>query len=273
MKVTASTQVYAVIGDPVRHSLSPVMHNGWFEDHGLDAVYIALPLKSDDPIGAIRALGQFGLKGANITVPFKEAAALAAEAGLAAANVLSWNDARGMTAANTDGLGFVHALSEAAPDWRLRVKRVLIVGAGGAGLGIAQALAPYVEKVHIANRSFERAEAAAATIANGRSLRWDDLDRGFGGADLIVQATTLGMDGHPAPDWPVALCRSGALVADIVYRPLETSLLAAARARGLTTMDGLGMLIHQGALAFELWHGIKPDTTKARARLLAALSP
>src|SRR5262249_50178818 len=117
----------------------------------------------------------------------------------------------------------------------------------------------------------ERGEAAAASIPNGRSLRWDELERGFGAADLIVQATTLGMDGEEGVEWPIANARAGAIVADIVYRPLETGLLGAARARGLVCVDGLGMLIHQGARSFELWFGVKPDAAKARARLLAAL--
>lgn len=272
MTVTAATRVYGVIGDPVGHSLSPLMHNGWMADHGLDAVYVALPLKSDDPVADIRTLGRFGLKGLNVTVPYKEAAAKAADiGGGVAANVLTWDDAGTLRANNTDGLGFLHALSEAAPDWRLRVKRALIIGAGGAGAGVAQALAPYVDTVHICNRTFERAETAASAIGNARALRWDDLERGFGAADLIVQATTLGMAGQAAPEWPVSTCRSGAIVADIVYRPLETALLAAARRRGLTAIDGLGMLIHQGALAFEGWFGIAPDIARARERLMVAL--
>ena len=102
-------------------------------------------------------------------------------------------------------------------------------------------------------------------------MRWDDLERGFGAADLIVQATTLGMDGQPETEWPVANCRANAIVADIVYRPLHTPLLNAASARGLTTIDGLGMLIQQGVRSFELWFDVKPDAAKARARLLAVL--
>ena len=115
-----------------------------------------------------------------------------------------------------------------------------------------------------------RAEAAAQSLPNGRSLRWDDLERGFGAAELIVQATTLSMNDEGF-EWPIANVRAGAIVADIVYRPLETGLLGAARERGLTAIDGLGMLIHQGVRSFELWFAIKPDAAKARARLMAAL--
>jgi shikimate dehydrogenase len=152
----------------------------------------------------------------------------------------------------------------------MRTSRALILGAGGAALAIGAALSPIVDTVHFANRTAERGDAAAAAIPNGRSLRWDDLERGFGAADLIVQATTLSMS-DDAIEWPVANIRVGAIAADIVYRPLETGLLRAARKRGLTVVDGLGMLIYQGVRSFELWFGIKPDAAKARARLLAAL--
>lgn len=274
MSITAATKLLAVIGDPVGHSLSPLMHNGWIADHKLDAVYTAIPLKSGVPVAALRALKQFGLAGANITVPFKEAAAQAADRNEGpVANVLRWETDGSVSAFNTDGPGFLDALTETVPDWRGRVKRALILGAGGAAVGIGQALSPHVVNVHFANRTAARAEAAAASLNNGRTLRWDDLERAFGAADLIVQATTLGMDGQPEHEWPIDFCRPTAIVADIVYRPLETDLLRGAKARGLTTVDGLGMLIHQGVRSFELWFGVKPDAAKARARLIEALGP
>ncbi len=273
MMITPATKVFALIGDPVSHSLSPLMQNAWISDHGIDAAYVALPLRSLDPTAAIKALKDFGFAGLNVTVPHKEAAAKAADRSESAvANVLRREDDGSFSGFNTDGSGFLDALSEAAPDWRVRVRRVLVVGAGGAAQGIGQALSPFVSTIHFANRTAERGEAVAASLPNGRTLRWDDLERGFGAADLIVQTTTLGMEDQQAFDWPVALCRPTSIVADIVYRPLETDLLRAARARGLATMDGLGMLIHQGARAFELWFGIRPDAAKARARLTAALT-
>jgi shikimate dehydrogenase len=272
MSATAATKVIAVIGDPVSHSLSPIMHNGWIADHGLDAVYVALPLKSEDATTAIRALKSLGFAGLNVTVPHKEAAAAAADRSEGqVANVLRWEKDGTVSGFNTDGPGFLDALSETAPDWRGRVQRVLMLGAGGAAQAISQALSPHVVTIHFANRTAARAEAAASAISNGRALRWDDLERGFGAADLVVQTTTLGMDGQPEQAWPVEYCRPTVIAADIIYRPLETEFLRAARARGLVGMDGLGMLIHQGARAFELWFGIKPDTSKARQRLLAAL--
>lgn len=274
MNISAHTQVLAIIGDPVGHSLSPRMHNGWIADHGLDAVFVALRLQSEDPVAALRAFRDFDFKGASVTVPHKEAAARAADrSDGAVANVLRREADGTVSAFNTDGPGFLDALEEAAPGWRARVKRVLIVGAGGAAQAIAPALSPHVDTVHFTNRTHARAEAASRAIGNGRTLRWDDLERGFGAADLIVHTTTLGMSGAASPDWPIAQAKPNAIVADIVYRPLETPLLAAARARGLVTMDGLGMLIHQGVRAFEFWFGVKPDAAKARARLIAALDP
>ncbi|MEZ5972343.1 MAG: shikimate dehydrogenase [Hyphomonadaceae bacterium] len=271
MTITAATKVFAVIGDPVSHSLSPVMHNGWIADHSLDAVYVALQLTSDDPVAAIEALN--GFAGLNVTVPHKEAAAKAASRNEGAvANVLRREDDGTFYGFNTDGLGFLDSLTEGAPDWRARARRVLILGAGGAAIGVGQALSPHVDTIHFANRTAERGEQAARSIPNGRTTRWDDLERAFGHADLIVQTTTLGMADQAEMEWPVSFCRPNAIIADIVYRPLETALLASARARGLTAIDGLGMLIHQGARAFEIWFGIKPDVVKARQRLLAALA-
>jgi shikimate dehydrogenase len=272
MSITAATKVFGIIGDPVGHSLSPVMHNGWIADHGLDAVYVALSLKGDDAGAAIRAMKGLGFAGLNVTVPHKEAAAAAADRSEGAvANVLRWEEDGSVSAFNTDGPGFLDALSETAPDWRGRVQRVLVLGAGGAAQAIGQALSPHVVTIHFANRTATRAETAASAIRNGRVLRWDDLERGFGAADLVVQTTTLSMDDQAEQTWPLDYCRPTVIAADIVYKPLETEFLRAARARGLVGMDGLGMLIHQGARAFELWFGIKPDTAKARDRLLAAL--
>lgn len=273
------TKRYAVIGDPVSHSLSPLMHNGWIADHRLDASYEAVRVRSDDPVRTIRAMA--GYSGLNVTVPHKEAAARAAERASAcarqlnAANTLTWRDDV-LHGDNTDASGFVHSLDEAAPDWR-SAKTALVIGAGGAGRAVAFGLAgENSPAIVIVNRTLERADAAARLIgphgANGvKARKWHELAACIAEADVIVNTTTLGMNDAPF-DWPLDAAKPGAIVADIVYRPLETGLLRAARARGLKTVDGLGMLIHQGALAFEIWHGVKPDTAKARERLMAALT-
>ncbi len=265
------TRAFVVIGDPVSHSLSPLMHSGWIADHGLDATYAALQLRAEDPVAAIRALT--GFAGANVTAPHKEAAAKAAGGALQVANTLKWGSDGGLTAYNTDGDGFIDSLDAAAPDWRQRVRTTLIVGAGGAARDIGKALIRAgVQDIAVVNRTAARAVAATQDWGRGVAQEWSALESGFAGADLIVNTTTLGMAGAPAMDWPVAACRPETMIADIVYRPLETPLLAAARARGLQTVDGLGMLIHQGARAFEIWFGVRPDAAAARARLLQALA-
>lgn len=266
-----STRRLAVIGNPIGHSLSPLMHQGWIADHGIDASYEAKLFDGDDAAFVDWARTR-PYDGANVTVPFKSAAWAAADDRCAGdvANVLTWSDGL-MRADNTDGAGFLAALDEAAPSWRARVKRVLILGAGGGATGIARALQGEGIALTIANRTRARADALAASLANARAADWADLQTLFAEADLIVQTTTLGMSGGESPAWPVERCKPGAIIVDIVYRPLETPLLRAARVRGLVAIDGLGMLIHQGALAFEIWFGVKPDVRKARARLLVAL--
>jgi shikimate dehydrogenase len=262
------TKRYAVIGDPVSHSLSPLMHTGWIADHGLDATYEAFLLRSDDPVTAIRGLTQFA--GMNVTVPHKEAAAKAADGYEGAvANVLRREDDGSLSAYNTDGAGFIDALDESAPDWRARTKTALLIGAGGAARAIAGALSGDLNLI-IVNRSIPRGEELAEQLPHAGFATWEALPACFD-ADLIINATTIGMSGGDYR-WPADCLLKGTIVVDIVYRPLETGLLRAARERGLKTIDGLGMLIHQGARSFEIWHGVKPDTAKARARLEAALT-
>lgn len=281
MTVTGKTKVLALFGNPVAHSLSPQMHAGWIADHGLDAVYIALPLEAKNVDATMKALRHVGFHGANITVPFKDAAAAAADwqdepaLDLAAANTLRWHEGD-LYAANTDAPGFIGALDEQAPGWRESVKRAVVIGAGGAAKAIAWGIAKSgVAHIDIVNRSVARgAETATALAGHAPAVaarKWDELAAAFAEADLIVNATTLGMVGKDRTDWPLDKAKDGAIVADAVYAPLETDLLRAARARGLVAVDGLAMLIHQGALAFQRWFEIAPDTTKARERLMAIL--
>jgi len=264
------TKRYAVIGDPVSHSLSPLMHAAWIADHGLDATYEPLRLVNDDPVTAIRNLT--GLAGANVTVPHKVAAAAAADRSeRGVANVLRWEPDGSLSAFSTDGPGFLDSLGEAAPAWRSDTQQAAIVGAGGAARDIGWALAQAGVAVVFINRTLAHARTAAAEVSGARAAGWDELREDFAAADLIVNATTLGLAGAASPHWPLDVCRPTARVADIVYRPLQTPLLRAARARGLQTIDGLGMLVCQGARAFALWFGLQPDRASARARLLEAL--
>lgn len=281
MTITGKTKVLALFGNPVAHSLSPQMHAGWIADHGLDAVYVALPLEAKTAEATMKALRGVGFHGANVTVPFKDAAAAAADwqdeaaLDLGAANMLQWHEGD-LYAANTDAPGFIAALDEQAPGWRDRVKRALVIGAGGAAKAIAYGLARAdISNIDIVNRSVQRgAETATSVAPVAKSIAartWDELGAAFADADLIVNATTLGMVGKDRADWPMDQAKAGAIVADAVYAPLETDLLRLARARGLDVVDGLAMLIHQGALSFQRWFGVAPDTTKARERLMAII--
>lgn len=271
MSITASTKVYGVIGDPVSHSLSPVMHNGWIADHGLDAVYVALPLKSDDPVAAIRALN--GFAGLNVTVPYKEAAAKAAarSEGLAA-NVLRREEDGEFSAFNTDGLGFINSLSEGAPDWRARVRRVLILGAGGGALASARrfrlmwtpSTLPTAPRRGASRQRlpFPMAELHAGTILSARS------------------ATRTSLCRRPLSAWRISRKWTGRLRFAARTRSSPISCIARSTRHccrphahaTLSPSTASACSIHQGARAFELWFGIEPDVAKARQRLLAALA-
>jgi shikimate dehydrogenase len=265
---------FAVLGHPVAHSLSPLMHGSWIAAAGLDAQYNRIDI-GPDAAGLAPALD--GLSGANVTIPHKEAAAALSRiceprvARLGAANVLTRNG-EGWMAANTDAPGFIAALNDAAHDWRKRVKSALVIGAGGAGVAILDGLSEAgLSDLVLLNRTQARAQAAAAKVPNARAAGWGDLAVAFAHADLIVNATSLGLGGASATDWPFAHAKAGAIVVDAVYKPLGTDFLRQAGDRGLQTVDGLGMLIHQGALAFQIWFGHKPDTKTARTLLLGAL--
>ncbi|MDX2235287.1 MAG: shikimate dehydrogenase [Hyphomonadaceae bacterium] len=281
MTVTGATKVLAVLGDPVAHSLSPAMLGGWIADHGLDAVYVPLRVDRGEAARTFQALPGLGLHGANVTVPFKETALEAASVHsadvktLGVANTLAWIGGQ-VHAFNTDCGGARAAIEEAHPGWAEAAQRVLVIGAGGAAramaFGLVRGQGPHVTFV---NRTRGKAEEAAALMRGfgpTDAQDWSALPDAFAEADVIVNASTLGMTGHATHPWPIERAKPSAIVYDAVYAPLETDLLKAARLRGLRTVDGLGMLIHQGAMAFRIWFGVAPDTAKARARLLAILA-
>jgi shikimate dehydrogenase len=259
---TATTSVAAVIGDPVRHSLSPVIHNAAFEALGLDWVYVALEVAAGGVPEAFAGVRALGLRGLSVTTPHKEAAAAACDAlagdatSLAAVNCVV-NEAGTLVGHSTDGYGFVAALrDEAALD--PRGCACVVLGAGGAARSIALALSGAgAGEVAVVNRTPARAEGAVALLgATGRVVAPDDVGTTVGAADLVVNATTVGMgDDGGLPLDPSAL-RAGQVVADIVYEPRRTPLLAAAEQAGARTLDGLPMLVHQAAIAFELWTGV-----------------
>jgi shikimate dehydrogenase len=283
MLLTAKSPILALLGDPVSHSLSPVMQNGWLEDAGLDGVYVALQIKSGDrggdSGGAFQALRAMQFYGANVTVPYKQIACLVADrldpaaGALKAANVLRWEEDGTVSGYNTDAPAIVASLDDAHSGWRSQTGAALVVGAGGAGRAAAWALAQAgVHRVMIANRTRAKADEVAKVGSRCEAHDWDKLPELFAAADLIVNCSSLGMVGSPGMDWPVHRAPKHCVVMDAVYAPLETDLLRQARGVGLNAVDGLGMLIHQGALAFDIWFDMMPSIEAARVRLTRALA-
>jgi shikimate dehydrogenase len=274
----AHTALAGVLGYPVRHSLSPAMHNAAFHALGLNWVYLAFEVAPDRLAQAIAGMRGLGIRGLNLTIPHKEAVVplldglTDAAQHIGAVNTLFWEGER-LIGDNTDAAGFLRALYEVGvPPLG---QTVLVLGAGGAARAVVYALRTQGCAVWIANRSRERAEALAAAFgcAGIVSLERDALTQVAAHVDGVVNCTSLGMEPHTdmTPPLPVEALPADAWVCDLVYRPLQTRLLQAAAARGLTTIDGLGMLVHQGALAFERWTGSPAPVNVMRMAALCAL--
>lgn len=260
-----------VMGWPVKHSLSPVLHGHWLTRYGIDGSYEAFPVEPDDLPAAIARLREEGYRGTNLTVPHKEAAmALVDQVDttarrIGAVNTLILDRDGALNATNTDAYGLIENIRDTAPEVLGSVfggRPVVILGAGGAARAAVVGLADLgVREIRIVNRTLERA-AALAEIAGPdcgvKATGWDDRGPALEGAGLLVNTTTLGMDGQPPLDLDLAALPGDAVVNDIVYAPLETGLLAAARARGNPSVDGLGMLLHQARAGFRAWFGVDP---------------
>lgn len=265
-----------VFGHPVTHSRSPRLHGFWLQRYGIDGAYIPLGVAPSGFAAAVRALVDLGFRGANVTIPHKLAAfeicdqvtPFARRAG--AVNTLIFRDGR-IEGSNTDGFGFLESIREAAPGWRADAGPAVLLGAGGAARAIAAALldagAPLVTLV---NRTAAKAEALARDLGGPIHV----ADRApLEDAALLVNTTSLGMQGQPGLEVDLAPLPANAVIADIVYVPLETLLLAAARARGLVAVDGLGMLLHQARPGFEAWFGVAPQVDQALRDEVAADIP
>jgi shikimate dehydrogenase len=269
-----------VIGWPVAHSRSPVIHRYWLKLYGLDGAYELEAVRPEEIGEFIRSLGKRGYAGANVTLPHKEAALAAADRpddaarAIGAANTL-WLDDRGLLhASNTDAYGFMTHLSAEAPDWNKGSRPVVVLGAGGAARAILHGLIEAgATQILLANRTEERAKALAEVFGDKVSvIPWEDRNKALSGCGLLVNSTSLGMTGQPPLDLDLSRLPADAIVADIVYSPLETPLLAAAKARGNRTVDGLGMLLYQAVPGFERWFGVRPKVTpELRAHVVAHL--
>lgn len=275
--ITGAAMVAGIVGRPVTHSLSPVLHNAWIEAAGLNAVYAPLAPTADGFRALVDGLRGGVIRGVNVTIPFKQEALAAADtlsdrARLAgAANLLLFREDGSIYADNTDGLGMLGALAVQAPGFDPKAGSAVILGAGGAARGAAAALflagAP---EVRIINRTPERAEALARDI--GPAVKAVTGDGALADANLIVNATSLGLGGGPGPDISLALAPKTAVVLDMVYKPLRTELLERAVGLGLRTVDGLEMLVRQAVPSFETFFGQAPPAgVDVRALALKAL--
>jgi shikimate dehydrogenase len=265
-----------VIGWPVAHSRSPLIHNYWLRQYGIAGTYERAAVKPEDLESFLRGLAANGYAGCNVTVPHKEKAyALldrpdAAARRLKAANTL-WLEGDVLAGTNTDGYGFLASLDAQIPGWEARPGPAVILGAGGAARAVAAALAERRPgPMRILNRSRDRAMALAAELElDAEIVGWDKRASALAGAGLLVNTTSLGMVSSPPLDIDLAELPVSASVCDIVYAPLETQLLAGARARGNAVADGLGMLLHQAVPGFARWFGRTPEVTAELRALIA----
>ncbi len=271
-------RVAALIGSPVEHSLSPVIHQAAFDAAGVDWTYVAFDVADGGGVGALDAMRLLGIAGLSVTMPHKRDVADAvdrlepAARALRSVNTVGW-DGDQLVGSSTDGAGFVASLAEAGID--VADARVAVIGAGGAARSVVDALGRAGSAdISVLNRTRAHAEVAA-TLASAASVgRAGDIGR----ADIVVNATNVGMGIDPLRSTPgdlpcdPAQLRDGQVVVDLVYHPLRTAWLTAAEALGARTVDGLGMLIHQAALQQERWIGVRPDTRVMRAAAEAALA-
>lgn len=258
----------AVIGWPIEHSRSPMIHGHWLKRYGIDGSYTKIAVKPEDVTQFVLSLAERGLAGCNVTLPHKEAVFRAAAVrdpsavAVGAANTL-WLEGGKLHAANSDTYGYMAHLDASAPDWRDRDGPVAILGAGGTARAIAYGfLSAGVSEVRIVARTVGRAEEIARQLGPAITVvPWPQRDRVMHECRLIANTTTLGMNGVGAPDLDFMRCRSDLIITDAVYTPLETPFLAHARRCGLQTVDGLGMLLHQAVLGFSKWFGVTPEVT------------
>ena len=282
MRLTGKARVAGVMGWPIGHSRSPRLHGYWLREYGIDGAYLPFAVPPGQVEAALRGLAALGIRGSNVTQPHKRAVLEAIDeveglaARIGAVNTVVVQDDGSLVGSNTDAFGFLAALAQDAPGWRAPAGPAVVLGAGGASRAIVAALLDAeAPEVRLLNRTRERAEALAADMDDSRLIvdDWSARSEALAGAALLVNATSLGMAGQPALEIALDDLPAAAVVNDIVYIPLETELLAAARARGNAGVDGLSMLLHQARPGFEAWFGVAPEVTAAqRADVLADIA-
>lgn len=256
-----------VVGSPVSHSLSPKLHGHWLRRYGIEGYYIPMDVAPADLPEAIRTMSKLGFAGANVTIPHKEAVLELADmvtdraAVIGAANTLVFREDGRIHADNTDGHGFVENLRRNAPEWDPSAGPAAVVGAGGATRAVLASLIELgAREIRLANRTRARAEALADAFGpKVKVFSWIRAGDMLEGVALMVNASSLGMVGKADYRVPLDALPSRAVVCDLVYVPLRTSLLERAEEIGCATVDGLGMLLHQAAPGFERWFGVRPE--------------
>jgi shikimate dehydrogenase len=279
LALTGAAMVAGVVGDPVAQSLSPRIHGAWIAAAGLDAAYVPLRVGTEAFRPLMQSLRGGVLRGVNVTVPHKQdALAIADETDLparrsGAANVLIFHADGRIEARNTDAPGLLYAFSTQAPRLDLTAAPVVVIGAGGAARGACAALVSAgVSDIRLVNRTWTRAAALAETFPHTTAYELADVAKALEGAGAVINATTGGMNGANDLDLPLDILTPDAVVMDMVYKPLRTGLARAAKARGLTVVDGLAMLVGQAIPSFEAFYGRPPPTgVDVRALCLAAI--
>jgi shikimate dehydrogenase len=270
MSATSSRFLLAgVMGWPVMHSRSPLLHNYWFRQHGLAGAYVPLAIEPGKLADALRALYPLGFAGCNLTIPHKQAAMSVVDEvdevarRIGAISCVTVRDDGSLTGANNDCYGFIEHLKQTCLSWRADAGAAVVFGAGGGARAVCYALMREgVSEIRVINRTLERAQHLAADFGPPlRALPWSGRNDALAGAGIIVNTTSQGMMGQPPLDIRLDAAPLSALAYDIIYVPLETPFLAAARQRGLATLNGLGMLLHQGRPAWKNWFGIDTAVT------------
>ncbi len=266
-----------VMGWPVMHSRSPLIHNHWFARHGLAGSYVPLAIAPAMLEAALRALHPLGFSGVNVTIPHKQTALHIVDEvhesarAIGAISCITVRPDGRLMGSNNDAFGFIRNLRQQQPGWRADAGPAVVIGAGGGSRAVCYGLLQEgVREIRLVNRSSGRAEAVALALGAGvRAFAWDLRHDLLEGAALVVNTTSQGMVGQGMLDLRLDRLPANAIAADIVYVPLETPFLAAARQRGNATVSGLGMLLHQGPLAWKLWFGLEPEVTDELRQLAA----
>ena len=280
MNLSGKAKLAGVMGWPISHSRSPLLHGYWLRELNIDGAYLPFAVDPENIEAALRALPILGISGVNLTVPHKELAMSVCDhidsigRRIGAVNTIIVNDDGTLSGTNTDAFGFLENL-RAESAWRASAGPALVLGAGGAARAIVAALIDDgICEVRLANRTLSRAEALAADFGRAvTTVPWDQINAAMDGTALLVNTSTLGMTGQPDLELDLHDLPDTAVVNDIVYSPLETTLLRKAKTRGNSVVDGLGMLLHQARPGFTAWFGEEPTVSDGlRAHILADLS-